>query len=156
MYLNVALRHSVMSKVFQLATELLQVVIDQSYSLTPQGPRRTNTQSPDNRAYMPPWTNYWTDFKSENGFQKVLQLAIKLVQVLIDQFYLLTPQWPIRTKCPSQIIGQALWTDYWTYFESENGFENVLQLATKLVQVVRGQRYSLTPQGPIRTKTPIP
>jgi hypothetical protein len=54
-----------------------------------------------------------------------------------------------------QIIGlQATLTDYWTYFESENGFEKVLPLATILVQVLPDQSYSLTPQGPIHTKSP--
>jgi hypothetical protein len=34
-------------------------------------------------------------------------------------------------------------------FESENGFEKVLPLATILVQRFIEQRYSLTPEGPI-------
>jgi hypothetical protein len=47
--------------------------------------------------------------------------------------------------------GQAPLTEYWTDFESENGFEKVLPLATILVQDFIAQLYSLTPQGPIRT-----
>jgi hypothetical protein len=42
-------------------------------------------------------------------------------------------------------------SDYWTDFESENGFEMVLPLATMLVQGFIEQRYSLTPEGPIHT-----
>jgi hypothetical protein len=34
-----------------------------------------------------PLTEYKTDFESENGFEKVLQLATKLTQVVIDQNY---------------------------------------------------------------------
>jgi hypothetical protein len=34
----------------------------------------------------------WSDFESENGFEKVLQLATKLVQILIDQSYWPTPR----------------------------------------------------------------
>jgi hypothetical protein len=52
-----------------------------------------------------PLTECRTDFESENGFERVLQLATELAQVLIDQSYSLTPQWPIRTKPPPQIIG---------------------------------------------------
>jgi hypothetical protein len=49
-----------------------------------------------------------------------------VIQVVIDQSYSLTPQGPIRTKSPPQIIGPtAPWTDYWTDFESENGL-NIL------------------------------
>jgi hypothetical protein len=58
------------------------VFIEQSYSLTPQGPQIRN-------------------FESENGFEKVLQLATKLVQIVKDQSYSLTPQGPIRQKIPS-------------------------------------------------------
>jgi hypothetical protein len=47
-------------------------------------------------------------------------------------------------------------TEYWTDFESENGFEKVLPLATILVQSLIAQRYSLTPEGPIHTKSPSP
>jgi hypothetical protein len=56
--------------------------------------------------------------ESENGFEKELPLATKLVQVVIDKSYSLIPQGPIRTKSPSQI-------NYRTDFESENGFEKV-------------------------------
>jgi hypothetical protein len=85
-----------------------------------------------------------------------LQLATKVVQVLIDQSYS-----PIKgqyaQRAHPQIIGpEALWTDYWTDFESEVGFEKVLQMATKLVQVVIDQRYSFTPQGPMANKAPHP
>jgi hypothetical protein len=62
----------------------------------------------------------------------------------------------IKSRHP-QIIGpaeQAPLTDYWIDFESESGFEKVLPLATILVQVFIDQRYSLTLQGPIRTKSP--
>jgi hypothetical protein len=53
-----------------------------------------------------PWTDYWTDFESENAIEKVLQLATELVQVVIDQSYSLSPLGP-STKFPSQIIGPA-------------------------------------------------
>jgi hypothetical protein len=87
---------------------------------------------------------YWTDFESENGFEKVLQLATKLIQVVIDQNYSLTPQGPIRTKSPSP--ENRAWTNYWTDFQSENGFQKLLQLATKVVQVLIEQCYSLKGQ----------
>jgi hypothetical protein len=45
---------TVLRRYCNLATELVQVVIDQSYSLTPQGPIRTNTRSADKTAYRPP------------------------------------------------------------------------------------------------------
>jgi hypothetical protein len=76
----------------------------------------------------------------------------------MDQSYSLILQGPIRTNSPAQIIGPMTdpLTDYWIDFESEYGLEKVLQLATILVQVVIDQSYSLTPQGTIRTKSPIP
>jgi hypothetical protein len=40
--------------VLQLAAELVQIVIDQIYSLTPRGPIRTKAPSPDNWAYRSP------------------------------------------------------------------------------------------------------
>jgi hypothetical protein len=43
-----------------------------------------------------------------------------------------------------------------TDLESENGFEKILPLATILVQGFIAQRYSLTPVGPIHTKSPTP
>jgi hypothetical protein len=52
-----------------------------NYPLTPRGLIRTKSPSPDNR----PWPDYWTDFESENGFEKVLQLTTILVQVVTDQ-----------------------------------------------------------------------
>jgi hypothetical protein len=45
-------------------------------------------------------------------------------------------------------------TDYWTDFESENGFHKVLPLATILVQGFVEHLYLLTPEGPIHTKSP--
>jgi hypothetical protein len=54
-----------------------------------------------------PLTDYWTDFESEKGFEKVLPLATILVH--------------------PQIVGlQAPLTDCWADFESENGLEKVL------------------------------
>jgi hypothetical protein len=35
-------------------------------------------------------TDYWTDFESESGFEKVLSLATVLVHIFIDQSYSLT------------------------------------------------------------------
>jgi hypothetical protein len=54
--------------------------IEQHYSLTHDGPIRTKAPSPDNRPIV--LTDYWTDFESENGFEKVLPLDIILVQIL--------------------------------------------------------------------------
>jgi hypothetical protein len=51
------------------------------------------------------WTDYWTDFYSESGFEKVIQLAIELPQVVIDQSYSLTPQGPRRANPDPQIMG---------------------------------------------------
>jgi hypothetical protein len=123
-------------------------------------------------------TDYFTDFESESGFEKLLPLATILEQIFIDQSYSLTPQVRIRTKFQIlreiQLVSlrgdlfplvlrqfcttfrQAPLTDYWTDFESENGFGKVLPLATILVQVVIDQSYSLTLQGPIRTKSQSP
>jgi hypothetical protein len=131
------------------------------YSLTPQGPIRTKTPSPDNRAYRPPGPIIGPDFESENGFGKVLQLATKLVQVGIDQSYSLTPQGPIRTKTPSP--DTVIWNTWRENSVSplrtdgvaiSMNFEKELPLATKLVQVVIDKSYSLIPQGPISTKSP--
>jgi hypothetical protein len=47
-----------------------------------------------------PLTDYWTDFASENGFEKALPLAAILAQVLIHQSFSLTHQG----------------TDYWNDF----------------------------------------
>jgi hypothetical protein len=47
-------------------------------------------------------------------------------------------------------------TEYWTDFEAENGFEDVLPLATILVQDFIAQRYSFTPERPIHTKSQSP
>jgi hypothetical protein len=81
-----------------------------------------------------PLTEYWSDFESENGFGKVLPLATILVKDFIAQRYSFTLQGPIRTNPNPQIIGPTgPWTNSWTDFESENGFEKGLQLATKLV-----------------------
>jgi hypothetical protein len=62
-------------------------------------------------------------------------LATKLVQVVTDQRYWLTP---------GPTIGPIF-----------NGFEKVFQLATELLQVVIDQRNSLAPQGPRRTNSQI-
>jgi hypothetical protein len=97
-----------------------------------------------------PLTDYWTDFESENGFEKVSSLTTILVQVFIDQRYSLTPQGPISTKSPSPDNRAYCWAD----FESENGLEKVLPLATIVVQGFIDQSFSLTLQGPICTNFP--
>jgi hypothetical protein len=69
--------------------------IGQSYSLTLQWSINTKSSSPDKYKLHPPLTDYWTDFESESGFEKLFILATILVQVFIDQSYSLTPQMPI-------------------------------------------------------------
>jgi hypothetical protein len=90
-------------------------------------------------------------------FEKVVPLATILVQVLIEESSSLTIQCLIRTNSPSQIIGPRppLQINIGPILNLKTGFEKLSSLTTILVQVFIDQSYSLTPQGPIRTKLQI-
>jgi hypothetical protein len=102
-----------------------------------------------------PLTDYWTDFASENGFEKLLALATILEQVFIDQSFSFALQGPIHTNSPSQIIGHT-WQTIGPILNLKTSFEKAASLTEILVQVFIDQSYSLTPQWPIRTKSPSP
>jgi hypothetical protein len=165
-------------KVLLLATILVQVFIDQSYSLTLQGPIvRTTSPSPDNRAYnpprtldRPPWQTVEPILNLKIGFEKALPLATILVHVFIVQSYSLILQGPIRPKSPSPEGLQSpldwLLGRFWIWKRFSEGiaigyntgtgssFGKVMSLAMILVQIYIDRSYSLTLQLGIRTKSP--
>jgi hypothetical protein len=122
--------------------------MEQRYSLTPDGPIHTKSPSPDNRAYGP-LTDYWTDFESENGFEKILSHCLEYRFSYTNIFC-----WPFKGQYAQipHLRYRAL-TDYWSYFESVNGlWEDVVVDYNTGTGFHRPKLYSLTPQGPIRTK----